>query len=94
MAHLLNPKYYGIKWLSEGEGIGRSPLDLKIFRHKLICLNKVFKYVKQNEWAHNEFVSFFKGDEDISSVIDKDNDLFISWGSNINILILFFSILH
>ncbi|CAN6465244.1 unnamed protein product [Victoria cruziana] len=79
MAHSLNPKYYGMKWLSEG--VGRTPphIDPEISRHRLICLNKIFKDEKQNERAHNEFASFSTGDEDMSAIVVKDNYLPIPW---------------
>ncbi|XP_049933543.1 uncharacterized protein LOC116252633 [Nymphaea colorata] len=79
MAYSLNPKYYGLKWLSEG--IGRTPphVDPEVSRHRVTCLKKIFRDSYQNERAHNEFASFSTRDENMDAMVDRHTYLPIPW---------------
>ncbi|XP_031478612.1 uncharacterized protein LOC116249604 [Nymphaea colorata] len=80
MAHSLNPKYYGKKWLAQG--IGRTPphKDPKLSKNILACLNRIFIDVHQNREAHDEFERFSTGiGEDLCATVDKDDYAPMSW---------------
>ncbi|XP_049936681.1 uncharacterized protein LOC126410588 [Nymphaea colorata] len=80
MAHTLNPKYYGKKWLTGG--VGRTPphLDLELSTNRVACINRIFIDVHQNRRANDEFERFSTGiGEDVGATVDKDNYPSLSW---------------